>query len=46
MAFPPRRSSPNTDFKITEMLGKGYGMPSSHSQFVAFFSLSLTLNLH
>jgi len=25
------------------MHGKGYGMPSSHSQFVAFFSLSLTL---
>ena len=27
------------------MFGKGYGMPSSHSQFVAFFSLSLTLFL-
>lgn len=28
-----------------KMQGKGYGMPSSHSQFVAFFSLSLTLFL-
>jgi len=28
-----------------KMHGKGYGMPSSHSQFVAFFSLSLTLFL-
>jgi dolichyldiphosphatase len=27
------------------MNGKGYGMPSSHAQFVAFFSLSLTLFL-
>ena len=27
----------------TEIVGKGYGMPSSHAQFVAFFSLSLTL---
>ena len=27
------------------MYGKGYGMPSSHSQFVAFFSVSLTLFL-
>ena len=27
------------------MFGKGYGMPSSHSQFVAFFSLSLSLFL-
>lgn len=25
------------------MHGKGYGMPSSHSQFVAFFSVSLSL---
>jgi len=25
------------------MHGKGYGMPSSHSQFVTFFSLSFTL---
>lgn len=29
----------------TEIVGKGYGMPSSHAQFVAFFSLSLTLFL-
>lgn len=28
-----------------EMYGKGYGMPSSHAQFVTFFSLSLTLFL-
>jgi dolichyldiphosphatase len=28
-----------------EMYGKGYGMPSSHSQFVAFFSISLSLFL-
>jgi len=27
------------------MHGKGYGMPSSHAQFVAFFSVSLTLFL-
>lgn len=27
------------------MYGNGYGMPSSHSQFVAFFSLSLSLFL-
>ena len=27
------------------MYGKGYGMPSSHSQFVTFFSLSLSLFL-
>ncbi|KAK5404415.1 hypothetical protein LTR06_009562 [Exophiala xenobiotica] len=26
-----------------QMHGKGYGMPSSHSQFVTFFALSLTL---
>ncbi|TAQ85207.1 hypothetical protein B7494_g6468 [Chlorociboria aeruginascens] len=29
----------------SRMHGKGYGMPSSHSQFVAFFSISLTLFL-
>jgi dolichyldiphosphatase len=28
-----------------EMYGKGYGMPSSHAQFVSFFSVSLTLFL-
>ncbi|KAF2471154.1 PAP2-domain-containing protein [Lindgomyces ingoldianus] len=28
-----------------EMHGKGYGMPSSHAQFVAFFSLTLTFFL-
>jgi dolichyldiphosphatase len=27
------------------MYGKGYGMPSSHSQFVAFFSLTFSLFL-
>ena len=30
---------------LIEMNGKGYGMPSSHAQFVAFFSTSLTLFL-
>ncbi|EME48147.1 hypothetical protein DOTSEDRAFT_147397 [Dothistroma septosporum NZE10] len=29
----------------TQMLGKGYGMPSSHAQFVAYFSAFLTLFL-
>jgi dolichyldiphosphatase len=28
-----------------QMYGKGYGMPSSHSQFVTYFSLSLSLFL-
>ena len=28
-----------------EMYGKGYGMPSSHAQFVAYFSVSLALFL-
>ncbi|KAH6655109.1 phosphatidic acid phosphatase type 2/haloperoxidase [Truncatella angustata] len=28
-----------------QMNGKGYGMPSSHAQFVAYFSVSLTLFL-
>lgn len=28
-----------------QMYGKGYGMPSSHAQFVAFFSISLSLFL-
>lgn len=28
-----------------QMYGKGYGMPSSHAQFVAYFSISLTLFL-
>lgn len=28
-----------------QMHGKGYGMPSSHAQFVAFFSISLTFFL-
>lgn len=30
---------------FTEMFGKGYGMPSSHAQFVAFFAVSLSLFL-
>jgi len=34
-----------TDCPAAEMYGKGYGMPSSHAQFVAFFSLSLSLFL-
>jgi dolichyldiphosphatase len=29
----------------SEMHGKGYGMPSSHAQFVSFFSVTLTLFL-
>ncbi|KXT06733.1 hypothetical protein AC578_8510 [Pseudocercospora eumusae] len=29
----------------TQMLGKGYGMPSSHAQYAAFFSLYLSLFL-
>jgi dolichyldiphosphatase len=29
----------------SEMHGKGYGMPSSHAQFVTFFSLTLTFFL-
>ena len=28
-----------------EMFGKGYGMPSSHAQFVTFFSISISLFL-
>lgn len=40
----PIYPAPLTDVS-TEIVGKGYGMPSSHSQFVAFFSLSLTLFL-
>lgn len=30
---------------MTGMNGKGYGMPSSHAQFVTFFAVSLTLFL-
>jgi dolichyldiphosphatase len=30
---------------MSEMHGKGYGMPSSHAQFVSFFSVTLTLFL-
>lgn len=30
---------------MIEMYGKGYGMPSSHAQFVTFFSLTLALFL-
>jgi len=36
---------PSAENLHLEMLGKGYGMPSSHAQFTAFFSLSLTLFL-
>lgn len=32
-------------FTIIVMNGKGYGMPSSHAQFLAFYSVSLTLFL-
>lgn len=28
---------------VVEMHGNGYGMPSSHAQFVAFFSVYITL---
>jgi dolichyldiphosphatase len=31
--------------KPSEMHGKGYGMPSSHAQFVSFFSITLALFL-
>ena len=49
----PRRmsppASPSAASRIAdsfiEMTGKGYGMPSSHAQFVAFFAVSLTLFL-
>jgi dolichyldiphosphatase len=42
-----RHLSPHVqaDRPAAEMYGKGYGMPSSHAQFVAFFSLSLSLFL-
>lgn len=43
-SYRPEIPTPLTDMS-TEIVGKGYGMPSSHSQFVAFFSLSLTLFL-
>ncbi|KAI9690091.1 MAG: hypothetical protein M1820_010030 [Bogoriella megaspora] len=33
------------DLPLPEMNGKGYGMPSSHAQFLAFFSIYLSLFL-
>lgn len=39
-----RRAEANTTVYI-EMLGKGYGMPSSHAQYAAFFSTYLSLFL-
>ncbi|KZM26683.1 catalytic [Ascochyta rabiei] len=44
---PPGRQPTSQDSTLTsaEMHGKGYGMPSSHAQFVAFFSVTLTLFL-
>ena len=33
------------DSGVSEMSGKGYGMPSSHAQFAAFFAASLSLFL-
>ena len=33
------------DLHEAEMHGKGYGMPSSHAQFVTFFSITLTFFL-
>ena len=44
----PRCSSGGNSLPISttiEMNGKGYGMPSSHAQFLAFYSVSLTLFL-
>lgn len=35
----------NPHLTVPGIHGKGYGMPSSHSQFVAFFSVSLALFL-
>lgn len=40
-----RRRLANVKARKTEMNGKGYGMPSSHAQFLTYFSLSLTLFL-
>lgn len=34
-----------THRSVIEMYGKGYGMPSSHAQFLAYFSISLSLFL-
>lgn len=52
---PRGRSHPSTHMEMvkrrdgmltnSEMHGKGYGMPSSHAQFVAFFSVTLSLFL-
>jgi dolichyldiphosphatase len=38
------RSSPLTCFPLA-LTGKGYGMPSSHAQFVSYFAVSITLFL-
>jgi len=32
-------------FRAIEILGEGYGMPSSHAQFMAFFAVYVTLYL-
>ena len=40
-----RSASISAEYMVVEMHGKGYGMPSSHAQFVAFFSVFLTLLL-
>lgn len=47
---PRGTSTQKTDTSLgcslhVEMHGKGYGMPSSHAQFVSFFSVTLTLFL-
>lgn len=43
--MPPIRKWTNHSLPGIEMHGKGYGMPSSHAQFVTFFSVTLTFFL-
>lgn len=48
MWFPLHQPDPDHQLNqppLPGIHGKGYGMPSSHAQFVAFFSVSLTLFL-
>lgn len=43
---PPYTTGTNTVQSVsTEMFGKGYGMPSSHAQFMTYFAVYLTLFL-
>ena len=44
-SFSEKQNADKFFFIATEMNGKGYGMPSSHAQFVSFFSVYLTLFL-